>query len=112
MATFVDPVADAAEACEGLRGLAHTTRLFEDPADTYRGLGEVSGSVRLLRQVLGQLPRAHANRHDLEFNDLTAWPARPDADTLKHDRRESDLFDTDLDAVATALDTHLRKLVA
>lgn len=46
MATFVDPVADAAEAYEGLRGLAHATRAFEDPADTYRVLGEVSGSVR------------------------------------------------------------------
>ena len=52
MATFVDPIADAAEAYEGLRGLAHATRAFEDPADTYRVLGEVSGSVRLLRQVL------------------------------------------------------------
>ncbi|PMC74276.1 hypothetical protein CJ197_14340 [Brachybacterium sp. UMB0905] len=52
MATFVDPVADAAEAYEGLRGLAHATRAFDDPADTYRVLGEVSGSVRLLRQVL------------------------------------------------------------
>lgn len=60
MATFVDPVADAAEAYEGLRGLAHATRVFEDPADTHRVLGEVSGSVRLLRQVLDQLSRAHA----------------------------------------------------
>ena len=44
MATFVDPVADAAEAYEGLRGLAHATRAFEDPADTCRVLSEVSGS--------------------------------------------------------------------
>lgn len=51
MATFVDPVADAAEAYEGLRGLAHATRAFEDPVVMYRVLGEVSGSVRLLRQV-------------------------------------------------------------
>ncbi|WP_299062431.1 hypothetical protein [uncultured Actinomyces sp.] len=62
MATFVDPVADAAQAYEGLRGLAHATRTFEDPADTYRVLGEVSGSVRLLRLVLDQLSRAHADR--------------------------------------------------
>lgn len=69
MATFVDPVADAAEACEGLRGLAHATRAFEDPADTYRVLGEVSGSVRLLRQVLDQLSRAHADHRDIAFTD-------------------------------------------
>ena len=69
MATFVDPVADAAEAYEGLRGLAHATRAFEDPADTYRVLGEVSGSVRLLRQVLDQLSRAHADHRDIAFTD-------------------------------------------
>ena len=69
MATFVDPVADAAEACEGLRGLAHATRAFEDPADTYRVLSEVSGSVRLLRQVLDQLSRAHADHRDIAFTD-------------------------------------------
>ncbi|WP_052048462.1 hypothetical protein [Pseudoglutamicibacter albus] len=68
MATFVDPV-DAAEASEGLRGLAHATRAFEDPADTYRVLGEVSGSVRLLRQVLDQLSRAHADHRDIAFTD-------------------------------------------
>ena len=45
MATFVDPLAGAAEAYEKLRGLAHTTRTFVDPADTYRVLGEMSGSV-------------------------------------------------------------------
>ena len=69
MATFVDPVADAAEAYEGLRGLAHATRAFEDPVDMYRVLGEVSGSVRLLRQVLDQLSRAHADHRDIAFTD-------------------------------------------
>ncbi|MBB3023926.1 hypothetical protein [Helcobacillus massiliensis] len=69
MATFVDPVADGAEAYEGLRGLAHATRAFEDPAHTYRVLGEVSGSVRLLRQVLDQLSRVHADHRDIAFTD-------------------------------------------
>lgn len=69
MATFVDPVADAAEAYEGLRRLAHATRAFEDPADTYRVLGEVSGSVRLLRQVLDLLSRVHADHRDIAFTD-------------------------------------------
>lgn len=66
MATFVDP---AAEAYEGLRGLAHATWAFEYPADTYRVLGEVLGSVRLLRQVLNQLSRAHTEHRDIAFTD-------------------------------------------
>ncbi|MGQ4497141.1 hypothetical protein ACUH95_09135 [Dermabacteraceae bacterium P13101] len=69
MATFVDPIADAAEAFEGVRGLAHATRAFEDPADTYRVLGEVSGSVRMLRQVLDLLSRVHADHRDIAFTD-------------------------------------------
>ena len=32
-------------------------------------LGEVSGSVRLLRQVLDQLSRAHADHRDIAFTD-------------------------------------------
>jgi hypothetical protein len=35
MPTFQNPTADAAEASEALRGLAHASRVFEDPADTY-----------------------------------------------------------------------------
>lgn len=34
MPTFVDPVADTAEAYKGLRGLAHANRAFEDLAVT------------------------------------------------------------------------------
>lgn len=49
--------------------MAHATRSFEDPADTYRVLGEVSGSMRLLRQVLDQLSRAHADHRDIAFTD-------------------------------------------
>lgn len=69
MAAFVDTVADAAEAYEGFCGLADGTRSFEDPADTYRVLGDVSGSVRLLRQALDQLSRAHADHHSITFTD-------------------------------------------
>lgn len=49
--------------------MAHATRAFEDPADTYRVLGEVSGSVRLLRPVLDQLSRVHADHRDIAFTD-------------------------------------------
>ena len=67
MATFVDTVADVAEAYEGFCGLADGTRTFEDPADTYPVLGDVSGPVRLLRQVLDQLSRAHADHRSIAF---------------------------------------------
>ena len=46
------------------RGLARATRAFDDPAGTYRVLGEVSGSVRLLQQVMGQFSRTHAYHRD------------------------------------------------
>ena len=36
MPTYENPVTDAAEAYEALRGLAHATRSWEEPADTYR----------------------------------------------------------------------------
>ena len=69
MAAFVDTVADGAEAYEVLCGLADGTRTFEDPADTYWVLGDVSGSVRLLRQVLDQLSHAYAGHRSIAFTD-------------------------------------------
>ena len=45
MPTFQNPTADAAEASEALRGLAHATRVFEDPADTYAVLGDLLAGV-------------------------------------------------------------------
>ena len=69
MAAFVDTVADAAEAYEGVCWLADGIRTFEDPADTYRVLGDISGAVRLSRQVLDQLSRAHADHHSIALTD-------------------------------------------
>lgn len=75
MPTFQKPTVDAAEASEALRGLAHATRVFEDPTDTYAVLGDLLAGVRSLRQVLDQLATAHlANRvraHD-DAGDQTA----------------------------------------
>jgi len=59
MPTFDNPVTDAAEASAALRALAHATRTFEDPADTYAVLGDLLAGVRSLRQVLDQLAAAH-----------------------------------------------------
>lgn len=82
MATFVDRVADTAETHEGLGALAHATRAFEGPANTYRVLGEVSGSVRLLRPVLDQLSRAHADHRDIAFADARVPAQAVAADEL------------------------------
>lgn len=61
MPTFENPTADAMEASEALRGLAHATRTFDNPADTYAVLGDLLGGVRSLRQVLEQLATAHVS---------------------------------------------------
>ncbi|MGB3376134.1 MAG: hypothetical protein WBA87_13470, partial [Microbacterium sp.] len=59
MPTFDNPVEDAMEASAALRGLAHATRTFDNPAETYPVLGELLAGVRSLRQVLDQLAAAH-----------------------------------------------------
>ncbi|WP_408905944.1 hypothetical protein [Microbacterium mcarthurae (nom. nud.)] len=69
MPTFHDPLADAAEASEALRGLAHASRVFDDPADTYRVFGDLVAGVRSLRQVLDQLASTHLGARDRAFDD-------------------------------------------
>lgn len=68
MPTFQNPTADAAEASEALRGLAHATRVLDDPADTYAVLGDLLAGVRSLRQVLDQLATAHVT-HRVRAHD-------------------------------------------
>lgn len=60
MPTFTDPTKDAAEASEALRGLAHASRTFGQPAQMYPVMGDLLAGVRSLRQVLDQLATAHA----------------------------------------------------
>lgn len=64
MPAFHDPLHDAAEASEALRGLAHASRVFDDPADTYGVFGDVVAGVRSLRQVLDQLAATHLDHRD------------------------------------------------
>lgn len=61
MPTFQDPVVDGEEACQALRALAHATRSFDRPAETYAVVGEVLGGLRSLGQVLSQLASAHTS---------------------------------------------------
>ncbi|UPW02903.1 hypothetical protein M1C57_14475 [Rhodococcus pyridinivorans] len=70
MPTFHDPLADAAEASEALRGLAHASRVFDDPADTYTVFGDLTATMRSLRQVLDQLAATHlAHRNRAHHDD-------------------------------------------
>lgn len=59
MPTYHDPLQDSAEASEALRGLAHASRVFDHPADTYRVLGDLLSGIRSLRQALDQVSSAH-----------------------------------------------------
>lgn len=74
MPTFNDPAPDAAEAAQALRGLAHASRTFDDPGDTYAVLGDLLAGVRSLSQVLDQLATTHlshrARAHDDDGNHL------------------------------------------
>lgn len=69
MPTFDNPLSDAAKASEALRGLAHATRSFENPADTYAVIGDLLGGVRSLRQVFDQLATTHLTHQDRAFDD-------------------------------------------
>lgn len=69
MPTYENPITDAAEAYEALRGLAHATRSWDEPADTYRVIGEVVAGIRCLGQVLDQLAGVHLRHQDSVSTD-------------------------------------------
>lgn len=68
MPTFHHPAQDAEEARQALRALAHATRSWTDPADTYTVLGALTNGVGSLRQVLDQTAGAHLT-HVAQAND-------------------------------------------
>lgn len=69
MPTFYDPVTDAGEAADAMRGLAHASRNFEHPQDMYGVLGDLLANIRSLQQVLDQLATAHASKRSRAFDD-------------------------------------------
>lgn len=82
MPTFDDPVADADEAREALRALAHASRRFEHPSHTYGVIGDLVAGVRSLRQALDQLATAHTDhRAWARVDTSTAIPTRTRATT-------------------------------
>lgn len=69
MPTFYDPGADAGEASEALRGLAHASRGFENPKDMYGVLGDLLSGMRSLHQVVEQLATSHKVNQPRAFDD-------------------------------------------
>lgn len=59
MPTFNDPVADADEVREAVRGLAHATRNVEDPTAIYNVICSLSSALGSVAQVLQQLGATH-----------------------------------------------------
>jgi len=55
MPTFNNPVADADELREAVRGLAHATRSIKDPTSIYPVLGSIGSALASLTQSLHQL---------------------------------------------------------
>lgn len=103
MPTFNDPLTDATEASQALRGLAHATSSFETPADTYPVMGELLATTRRLSQVLNQVAAAHTSNlgraRDDEGNTLLGAHAAQAAAAELH--KASGLLDeaeTHLDA--------------
>lgn len=59
MPTFNDPVVDADEVREAVRGLAHATRSFDDPTAIHPVLGAISSALASMSQSLHQLGDFH-----------------------------------------------------
>lgn len=83
MPTFNDASADAEEAREALRGLAHASRRIEDPDALYGIVGELLGATRSLEQSFIQLAgaslthqgRAARDDGDRDRGVADAWAA-------------------------------------
>ncbi|MBO1903160.1 hypothetical protein J4H92_14545 [Leucobacter weissii] len=69
MPTFYDPVADAEEASQALRGLAHASRSFEHPEDAYGVIGDLLAGVRSMQQSIEQIAQRHRRHEGRAFDD-------------------------------------------
>ena len=104
MPTFFDSAADAVEASEALRGLAHASRTFDQLAQMYGVIGDLSSGMRSLRQVLEQLADVHERKVAHAFNDDGDHAAgvRDALATAEELRRSARLVDQAYDRLAEA----------
>ena len=107
MPTFFDSTADAAEASEALRGLAHASRTFDQPAQMYGVIGDLSSGMRSLHQVLEQLADVHERKAAHAFNDDGDHAAgvQDALATAEELRRSARLVDQAYDRLAEAFVT-------
>ncbi|MBN8883021.1 MAG: hypothetical protein J0H73_11990 [Salana multivorans] len=103
MPTYDNPTIDAAEASEALRGLAHASRVFDQPAEMYGVIGDLSSAMRSLHQVLDQLATNHETRAAFAFNDDGNHDAgvRDALTTAEELRQAARLLDQSYDRLAT-----------
>lgn len=90
MPSFDDPGADAGEASEALRGLAHATRTFESPQDLYGVIGALAETV--LTRPLTPLEHTAIDAALTEVvrsNDVPAFPWSSITSLLRRLRRTS-----------------------
>lgn len=69
MADYDQPVPSADEAAEHLRALAHATRHFQDPGETYWVLGDLGAITSRLQEALVNVASAHMNHRVLAHTD-------------------------------------------
>ncbi len=69
MPTFEDPIADADELSAAARGLAHATRWFAEPSNSYAVLGNLQSALISLHQSLQQIADLHTQLADRATND-------------------------------------------
>ena len=97
MPTFFDSTADAAEASEALRGLTHASRGFDQPAEMYGVIGDLSSGMRSLRQALDQIADVHERKAAHAFNDAGSHEAGArDAGKLRSEGKEYVVKDGDV----------------
>jgi hypothetical protein len=99
MPTYENPAADATEAADALRGVAHATRNITNPSDTYLVLGSLSTAMASLQQSLDQLADWHDRNVDCAATDdgdqragryeatMTAVDLRDAADSVQQAHR-------------------------
>jgi hypothetical protein len=95
MARFSDPKADAAEAAEAVRGIAHALHAADHPRYVYDVLGELLSLTRRLTNVTGQLAGNIAHHQRLAADDTGNRQAGTDAAQSAIDglREASAIFD-------------------
>lgn len=69
MPTFDDPTADAAELSAAARGLAHASRRFDEPIDSYTVLGDLHSALLSLHQSIQQIAGLHLRLADRAATD-------------------------------------------